>query len=107
MENAVFIELLRRQFKPGLDIFYYHTRNNREVDFLCRKGHKVEKLIQVCYDISNQKTLNREISALSEASAELACHKLFLITWDREGVIEHKDNIIRLIPAWKWLCGIE
>lgn len=107
LENTVFIELLRRQFKPGLDLFYYHTRNNREVDFICRKGHKIEMLIQVCYDITNQKTLKREISALVEASAELACTNMILITWDNEGAIEHKDSIIILIPAWKWLCGIE
>jgi len=107
LENVVFIELLRRQFKPGLDLFYYHTRNNREVDFICRRGHKVENMIQVCYDITNQKTLKREIAALGEASAELACHNLLLITWDKEGVIEYKESNIRLVPAWIWLCGNE
>jgi uncharacterized protein len=107
LENVVFIELLRRQFKPGLDLFYYHTRNNREVDFICRRGHKVENMIQVCYDITNQKTLKREIAALGEASEELACHNLLLITWDKEGVIEYKESNIRLVPAWIWLCGNE
>jgi len=105
LENVVFVELLRRHFKPGLDLFYYRTRNDREIDFLCRKGHVVEQLIQVCYDISYTKTLNREIAALLEAGSETNCKKLLLVTWDKEGLLERSGNAIELIPAWKWLCG--
>lgn len=107
LENVVFVELLRRQFKPGLDLFYYHTRNKREVDFICRRGHKVETIIQVCYDITDKNTLKREISAFNEASEELTCNNLLMITWDKEGVIEYRKSNIRLVKAWKWLCGIE
>lgn len=104
LENVVFTELLRRHYKPGLDLFYYHTRNSREIDFICRKGHIVEQMIQVCYDISNPKTLKREITALVEATDELECNNLLLITWDKEEVIEQKGSVIKLLPAWKWLC---
>lgn len=103
LESVVFIELMRRHYKPGLDLFYYRTRNDREVDFLCRRGHAVEQLIQVCYDISNDKTLKREITALTEASYELKCNSLLLITWDHEEVMNHKGSEIHFIPAWKWL----
>ena len=103
LENVVFTELLRLHYKPGLDLFYYCTRNDREVDFLCRKGHVVEQLIQVCYDITNEKTLKREITALTEASSELKCIDLLLITWDDEKIIEQKGSTIHFIPAWKWL----
>lgn len=105
LENVVFTELLRRHYKPDLDLFYYRTRNNREIDFICRKGHIVEQMIQVCYDITNPKTLKREIAALVEASSELACNNLLLITWDKEEIIEKNELKIRLIPAWQWLCG--
>jgi predicted AAA+ superfamily ATPase len=101
----VFIELLRRNYKPELDLFYYRTRNDREIDFVCRKGYRVEQLIQVCYDITSPKTLKREIDALLEASAELACINLLLITWDNEEVIKKGELTIRLIPAYKWLCN--
>ncbi|HBX53556.1 MAG TPA: ATPase [Bacteroidales bacterium] len=103
LENVVFIELLRRQYKLELDLFYYKTRNDKEIDFVCRKGHIVEQLIQVCYDISKPKTLKRELDALIEASSELACDKLILITWDKEDVIEKNEYKIQLVPAWKWL----
>jgi len=105
LENVVFAELLRRGYKPELDIFYYRTRNDREIDFVLRKGYVVEQLMQVCYDISNSKTLKREIEALTEASLELKCDKLLLITWDIEEVIQQKELTIQLLPAFKWLCA--
>jgi predicted AAA+ superfamily ATPase len=104
LENVVFIELLRRDFQSGLDLFYYRTKNDRQIDFLCRKGHQVEQLIQVSYDISQSKTLKREIDALAEASSELQCDNLLLITWDKEDVIINNQLTIHLIPAYKWLC---
>ncbi|MFA5782434.1 MAG: ATP-binding protein [Bacteroidales bacterium] len=104
LENVVFIELLRRHYKPELDLFYYRTRNDREIDFVCKKGHTVERLIQVCYDITNPKTLKRELDALFEASFELACNNLLLITWDKEEVIKRNGRNIQLLTAWKWLC---
>ncbi|HCI55026.1 MAG TPA: DUF4143 domain-containing protein [Bacteroidales bacterium] len=105
LENVFFIELLRRHYRPGLELFYYHTRNGREVDFICRTAHVVDQMIQVCYDITNPKTLKREIDALTEASSELACKNLLLVTWDDDGEIERKGCKIRLLPAWKWLIG--
>ena len=104
LENVVFIELLRRHYKPELDLFYYRIRNDREIDFVCRRGHNVVQLIQVCYDISNQKILKCEIAALQEASSELACNNLLLITWDKEDVIGENECKIQLLPACRWLC---
>jgi predicted AAA+ superfamily ATPase len=104
LENVVFTELLRRHYRPGLELFYYRTRNDREIDFVCREGHNVTQLIQVCYDISNPKTLKREIASLLEASSELACKNLLLITWNKEEVIEKNGCNIRLKPACKWFC---
>jgi len=103
LENLVFIELLRRNYKLGLDLFYYRTRNDKEIDFILRKGHSIEMLMQVCYDITNSKTLKRETDALTEASAELACTILLIITWDKEEIIEKSGIKIQLIPAYKWL----
>ncbi len=103
LENLVFVELLRRNCKPELDLFYYRTRNDREIDFLVRKGHRVEQLIQVCYDINQPKTSKREMDALVEAAIELKCDDLLLITWDKEELIELNQLEIKLIPAYKWL----
>lgn len=103
LENLVFVELVRRNYKPQLDLFYYRTRNDREIDFLLRKGPKTEQLIQVCYDISSPKTLKRELDALIEAATELKCENLQLITWDKEEQIEVNQLTVHLTPAYKWL----
>jgi hypothetical protein len=105
LENVVFTELLRREYKPELDVFYYRTRNDREIDFVCRRGNRIEQLIQVCYDISNSKTMKRETDALIEASAELMCTNLLLLTWEKEEVIKRDELTIQLLPVYKWLCN--
>ena len=66
----------------------------------------MEQLIQVCYDITNPKTFRREIAALVEASSELACKNLLIITWDKQEVIEIKGHKIDLLPAYKWLLNL-
>ncbi len=103
MENAVFVELLRRKYRPELDLFYYRTRNDKEVDFILRKGHRVTQLIQVCYQFAGTMTLKRETDALVEAAAELDCSDLLLITWDKEERIEKNGREIIITPAWKWI----
>lgn len=80
LENQVFVELLRRGYIPGQTLFYYRTRNDKEIDFVTRKGTKVEQLIQVCYDMTSEKTRKRELDALVEAAEELHCDHLLVIT---------------------------
>ncbi|MEW6006992.1 MAG: ATP-binding protein [bacterium] len=103
MENLVFTECLRRGFKLNESLFYYKTRNNREVDFLLKEGLKIKDLIQVCYEIDNSSVRERELKSLVEASDELNCSDLSVITWDYEAKEEFKDRWIRFIPLWKWL----
>lgn len=81
-ENLVFLQLLRRGYKPNQSLFYYQTKNGKEVDFVLREDFKIKKLIQVCYDISDPQTKKREESALLEAEKELNCDNSQLITFD-------------------------
>lgn len=106
LENLVFIELLRRGYNTQQTLFYYRTRNNKEVDFICRNMHKIETLIQVSYDLRNSKTYKREISSLVEASGELKCSNLLLLTWDDEKIVVDNDVSIIIKPIWKWLLNI-
>ena len=103
MENVVFIELIRRGYMPNDGIFYYKTRNNKEVDFILRNGTKAEGLIQVCMDINSEGARKREQSALLEASEELDCSHLIILTWDTQAQESVKGKEIKIIPLWKWL----
>ena len=103
MENLVFVEFLRRGYKPNESVFYYKTRNAKEIDFVLRNKTKIEKLIQVCYETNKLETKKRELAALVEASEELSCNNLEIITWDEEREEEFKNKKIKFIPLWRQL----
>ncbi len=98
LENQVFVELMRRGYIPGNTLFYYRSRNDKEIDFVTRHGVKVERLIQVCYDMSSEKARRRELDSLVECADELKCDNLVVITNDYQDDIEWKGRKISVIP---------
>ena len=102
LENQVFVELLRRGYNTERSLFYYRSRNDKEVDFVTRDGNRIESLIQVCYDLSSPKTEKREVDSLIECAGELKCDHLMIITWDEERVIEKNGYRIEVVPVMKW-----
>ena len=103
MENLVFTELVKRGMKPNRELFYYKTRNNREVDFVIKKGNEVSELVQVCYQALTSNIEQREVKALVEAGKELNVSKLSVLTWNEKRVVR-KDNLdIQFRPLWEWL----
>lgn len=102
LENQVFVELMRRGYEPGNTLFYYRTRNDKEIDFVLRRGPKVETLIQVCYDMTSEKTRKRELDALVETSGELNGDNLIVVTNNQVETIEWKGKTINLISVNKF-----
>lgn len=98
LENQVFVELLRRSYKPGQTLFYYRSKNDKEADFVTRKGTQVEQLIQVCYGMQPEKTRKREIDSLIECAEELRCSNLIIVTKDEENIVEKEGHIIKIVP---------
>lgn len=105
LENMVFVELVRRGYAAGKTLFYYRSSNDREVDFVTRKGNKVECLIQVCYDMSSPSTQAREFKALQECGKELHCSKFEVVTWDSQQTILLADNEVSVVPFYKWVAS--
>ena len=103
LENQVFVELIRQGYDTENTLFYYRSRNDKEVDFVTRKGVKVEKLIQVCYDLTSEKTRRREIGALIEVAGELKCQTLQIISYQHKETIEEKGFTIQVIPFMEWV----
>lgn len=103
LENLVFIELTRR----NKDISYYQNSLKEEVDFLIKEGKKVKQLIQVCYDLSNFMTIDREIRVLIKASKEFECKNLVIISLDEEREEKVNGCVIKIIPVWKWMLKRE
>ncbi|WP_314748955.1 ATP-binding protein [Tannerella forsythia] len=102
LENTVYVELLRHYRPEYADVFYYRDKQ-WEVDFVIAKSGKVEQLVQVSYDISAEKTLNREINALLKAATKFHCENLLLINFDEDREVEKNGYTIRMIPAAEWL----
>ena len=103
MENLVFTELVKKGNQPGRELFYYKTRNDREIDFVLKKGYQVTELIQVCYDLTGPDVEQRETKALVEAGKELNVDKLSVLTWNEKREVKKDGNVIQLKPLWEWL----
>jgi predicted AAA+ superfamily ATPase len=97
LETMVFMHLRR----GGYEAEYVNTKDGHETDFFTR--HRISgetQLIQVCWEMSDKKTFERELKGLKSAMDELSLSTGTIVTWDDETIIEKK---IKVIPIWKWL----
>lgn len=102
LETIVYIELLRRS--RALSDIYYYAEAAGESDFVVCRGNKAEMVIQVSFDISNEKTRRRELRGLQLASKATRCDNLWLITdHEREDVELPGGAVVHVIPAYEWL----
>jgi uncharacterized protein len=101
LENIVFLELKRRGYE-----IYFH-KDKKECDFIVRKKSKVVLAIQVCADIDDVKTREREIAGLSEAMDTYQLSSGLIITQDtfsqQTVVTGNKTFEISVVPIWFWL----
>lgn len=100
LENIVFTELVKQGCAPNRELFYYKTRNGREIDFVIKKGTAVIELVQVAYDFSNADAKQRELKALAEADEELHAEKLTVLTWNEQRETEKNGVSIHIEPFW-------
>lgn len=98
LENQVFVELIRRGYNTDKTIFYYRSRNDKEVDFVLRNGTHITRLVQVCYDLGSPKTEKREVDALLECAGELNCDNLLIVTNAEQRAIEKNGYRIDVVP---------
>jgi len=107
-ENVVFIALKRKQnLNPDMELFYWKDVHHREVDFVVKEGLKVTGLIQVCWNMQDEKTRNREMRSLQKAMKELKVADAVIITEEAEGEEKLHDHTVKVIPLWKWLLAEE
>ncbi|MEI6141901.1 MAG: ATP-binding protein [Mariniphaga sp.] len=100
LENIVFLELKRR----GIEVWYYKTQGNQETDFLINPLKPI--LFQVCYEIQNPRTREREISSLLANIKELKIERGTILTKNDEETISIGNLVIRILPVWKWLLNV-
>jgi uncharacterized protein len=98
-ENCVFIELKRRD----KEIYFWKDKSNCEVDFLIIEKNKVVSLIQVCCNLNDLQTKEREVNALLSGLDEFKLKEGIIITKDLDKEEKIKNKTIKFIPLWKWL----
>lgn len=86
-----------------MEIYYWKNHQQQEVDFIIKKGNKVEQLIQVTNASEKKHIHQREYTSLIKASDDLKCKNLLIITWDYESNEKVEGKTIQHIPLWKWL----
>ena len=100
LENAVLLHL-HRHLHPLDKITYYS--GNKECDFVVQQEQQVKALYQVCWEMQETTTWQREMDGIIEASTMTKCDNLFIITHHDEEVIQQNGKTVKVIPAWKWM----
>lgn len=99
LENAVFLKL-RRLYGEG--IYYYKTKENKEVDFYL-PNRKI--FIQVCQSIAEVVTREREIQALVDAMEEVKGTTGLILTEGEEEHLLVRHIKVKVIPLYRWLTN--
>lgn len=106
-ENLVFLELKRRTYlNPWMEIYYWKSLGQEEVDFLVKEEKKVKQLLQVCWDVQDQNTKKREVKALLKAMKEFGLKRGTVITQDFEGEEKFEEKKIQYVTLRSWLLGL-
>jgi predicted AAA+ superfamily ATPase len=99
LETAVYLELRRR----GRSLSYVSTRSGYEVDFLSEDSRGSRELIQICANLDDPATRQRELRALEEGLTETSCESATLVTLREEGTVTDGGSSVRIVPAWRWM----
>lgn len=99
LENLIFTQL-RRQTDQ---IFYYRTRQGKEVDFYWLDEKHRPYLVQVAWDLNDEGTRKRELRSLIQAMDETSLKTAALITKNHTETIHFENKQINVIPAWQYL----
>ena len=106
-ENAVFLELKRKSYSnPGMEIYYWKSRSQEEVDFVVKENTDIKQLIQVCWDTQSINTKKRETKALIKAMDEFGLKTGLIITQDYEAEENFDGKKIQYATLIKWLLGL-
>ena len=105
-ENVAYLELLRRQFaNPNLELYYWKDDQHHEVDFVLKEKTKVRQLIQVAWNLSDGKTLERELDGLFLAAKEFPGAEAIVITGEKDGKEQHRGLKIKFMSLSDWLLN--
>ena len=92
LENVVYNDLIGKDYKV-----YIGKTKRGEIDFVAQKNG-LTKYIQVCYDLSEEKTRDREINAFNEFES----NEKYIITMDKNN---YNVNGIKILNIFDFLMN--
>ena len=100
LENLVFLELKRMAVK-----IYFLRENKKEADFITiDKINKTIEIYQVCFDF-NTNNREREVKGLLQGMKKFNKEIGYILTYDQLEDIKIDDNLVKIIPVWRWLLN--
>ena len=94
LENVVFLELLRRGYK-----IWTGTSRNSEVDFVCKTPTGDIEYYQVAWQMSDEKTLDREFGSLEKINDN---YPKYILTTDSFTI---NRSGVKHLNVFNWLLG--
>lgn len=99
-ENLAFLELKRREYT---EVCYWKDSEGREIDFLIKQGTNVEQIIQVVYELEDEKTVTREIDAIVRCAKEFKMKYAIILTKNVTKTEKINGINIEFVPLNNWL----
>jgi len=102
LETVVVNELLRR----GGELYYGKTGKGLEVDCIALQDGRIRQLIQVCREMGDPKTRNREIRAICRAAVDIPYARdaqLLILSQGPAEVIRQDGLGIQVVDVIEWL----
>lgn len=93
LENLVYWYLRRERFE-----LHYFNESRGECDFVVSRQNRIEKLIQVCFDLNHDNT-RREENGLCEAMDYFNIDEGWIVTKNQKDEIRHNKRQIHVVPA--------
>ena len=100
LETTVALELL----KQSRQIAY--LQNGSECDFVIMDRGSVTAALQVSYDVSDNKTKEREIKGLVRSCQRFGLNEGFILTLDHTEELEREGVRVHIFPAWRYFYSV-
>ncbi len=97
LETLIGLEFI----KSGKSINY--SQNGSECDFLILDKEKIQRAVQVCYNLDDESTFNREIKGLVKTCQKFDLKKGYIINLEQDNTILVDGINISIVPAWRYL----
>ena len=99
MEQVIFWELRRR------GKHFYFLKNGYECDFITvSRSGGISDVIQVCSDLSDPRTLSREVKGIKTACKRSDVFRGTIIIYDQQDKLAENGITINLVPLPFFLC---